>query len=46
MGIGTAAGSFASKRERAVVRLVNLYTDAAPAPRAWDYLRYLDFYDA
>ncbi|MGB5796474.1 MAG: DUF6338 family protein [Mycolicibacter algericus] len=32
------SGQLASKRERAVVRLVNLYTDAAPAPRAWDYL--------
>ena len=27
-----------SRYERAVVALVNLYTDAAPAPRSWDYL--------
>ncbi|OBH18485.1 DUF6338 family protein [Mycolicibacter sinensis] len=32
------SGQLASTWERAVVRLVNLYTDAAPAPRAWDYL--------
>jgi hypothetical protein len=27
-----------SKSQRLIVWVVNLYTDAAPAPRAWDYL--------
>lgn len=38
MGHRFREASDPSRTKKAVVWIVNLYTDAAPAPRAWDYL--------